>query len=203
MSPQRTLRAASIVGIMTMAFAHGARATDVAVCTDEGRFVIELADSEAPKHVANFLAYVDAAYYSGTVFHRTIPGFVVQGGGVDRELRGRPTLAPVENESSNGLRNVRGSVAAARTQDPNSASAQFFVNLADNTQLDAGAEPGYTVFGRVTEGIQVVERISRLPTGAKGPFPSDVPTRSWRSPRSRGSTPTRSPLCPRTAGTPR
>jgi peptidyl-prolyl cis-trans isomerase A (cyclophilin A) len=175
MNQESTLLAASIAGIMTMAFAHGARATDVAVCTDRGRVVLELADVQAPKHVANFLRYVDMAYYSGTVFHRAVPGFVVQGGGVDRELRGRPTLPPVENESSNGLSNVRGSVAAARTQDPNSAGSQFFVNLEDNTQLDAGAEPGYTVFGRVKEGIQVLDEISRLPTGAKAPFPSDVP----------------------------
>ena len=175
MDQERTLRAASIGGIMTMAFAHGAHATDVAICTDRGRVVLELADAQAPKHVENFLSYVDMAYYSGTVFHRAVSGFVVQGGGVDRKLRGRPTLPPVENESSNGLSNVRGSVAAARTQDPNSASSQFFVNLEDNTELDAGAAPGYTVFGRVKEGIQVLDEISRLPTGAKGSFASDVP----------------------------
>ena len=122
--------------------AHAANATDVAVCTDRGRFVIELADAEAPKHVENFLRYVDMAYYSGTVFHRVVSGFVVQGGGYDRDLRGRPTLPPVANESHNGLHNVRDSVAAARTQDPDSATAQFYVNLKDNTQLDAGTEAG-------------------------------------------------------------
>jgi cyclophilin family peptidyl-prolyl cis-trans isomerase len=153
-----------------------AYATDVAVCTDRGRFVIELADAQSPKHVENFLRYVDMAYYSGTVFHRVVAGFVVQGGGFDRELRGRPSLPPVENESRNGLSNLRGTVAAARTQDPNSATSQFFVNLEDNARLDAGADVGYTVFGRVKEGIEVLDDISRLPTGASGPFPGEVPT---------------------------
>ena len=155
--------------------ARAAAATDVAVCTDRGRFVVELAETQAPKHVENFLRYVDMAYYSGTVFHRVVNGFVVQGGGYDRDLRGRPTLPPIENESRNGLHNVRGSVAAARTQDPNSATAQFYVNLKDNTQLDAGAEEGYTVFGRVKEGFDVLEDIGALPTGAAGPFKADVP----------------------------
>ena len=153
-----------------------AQATDVAVCTDEGRFVIELADAKAPKHVENFLRYVDMGYYTGTVFHRVAPSFVVQGGGVDRKLRGKPTLPSMANESRNGLSNVRGTVAAARTDDPNSANSQFFVNLADNERLDAADELGYTVFGRVKEGLQVLDRISRLPTGASGPFKSQVPT---------------------------
>ena len=151
-------------------------ATDVAVCTDAGRFVIELADAQAPKHVANFLQYVDTGYYTGTVLHRVVPGFVVQGGGVDRQLRPRATLPPVENESRNTLSNVRGSVAAARTADPDSATSQFYVNLAANRALDAGAEPGYTVFGRVREGLAVLDRIGELPTGAAGPFASEVPT---------------------------
>jgi len=150
--------------------------TEVAVCTDQGRFVIELADAQAPKHVETFLRYVDMGYYSGKVFHRVKPGFVVQGGGLDRQLRPGPTLPPVPNESRNGLSNVRGSVAAARTADPDSWTSQFFVNLEDNTALDAGAGGGYTVFGRVKEGIQVVDAISRLPTGAKGALAADVPT---------------------------
>lgn len=151
-------------------------ATEVAVCTDSGRAVIELADEAAPQHVANFLRYVDMGYYSGTVFHRVQPRLFVQGGGLDRELRLRSTLPSVRNESSNGLHNTRGSVAAARTEDPDSARSQFFVNLADNTQLDAGRDLGYTVFGHVKEGIEVFEAISRLPTGAAGPFPAEVPT---------------------------
>jgi cyclophilin family peptidyl-prolyl cis-trans isomerase len=156
--------------------ASAASATDVAVCTDQGRFVIELADEQAPRHVENFLSYVDMAYYSGTVFHRVVDGFVVQGGGFDRDLRGRPTLPGVANESRNGLSNVRSSVAAARTSDPHSATSQFYINLEDNTALDAGADFGYTVFGRVKEGIQIVDAISQLPTAGAGPFTADVPT---------------------------
>ena len=152
------------------------QATEVAVCTDNGRAVLELADEAAPQQVASFLRYVDMGYYSGTVFHRVQSGLFVQGGGLDRELRVRSTLPPVANESSNGLRNTRGSVAAARTEDPDSARSQFFVNLADNTQLDGGREPGYTVFAHVKEGIETFEAIGRLPTGAAGPFPAEVPT---------------------------
>lgn len=151
-------------------------ATEVAICTENGRAVIELADEAAPLHAANFLRYVDMGFYAGTVFHRVQGGRFVQGGGVDRELRPRSTLPPVPNESGNGLRNVRGSVAAARTQDPDSASAQFFVNLADNAQLDGGRDPGYTVFGHVKEGIEVFDAIGELPTRAAGPFSADVPT---------------------------
>jgi cyclophilin family peptidyl-prolyl cis-trans isomerase len=152
-------------------------ASEVAVCTDRGRAVLELADEAAPLNVENFLRYVDMGYYSGTVFHRAVPGFVVQGGGVDRQLRARSTLPPVANESSNGLTNMRGTVAAARTDDPDSARAQFFVNVEDNASLDSsGREAGFTVFGRVKEGIAVFEEISRLPTGAAGPFAADVPS---------------------------
>lgn len=162
---------------LTLALAGigSAQATEVAVCTDRGRAVIELADAEAPQHVENFLRYVDMAYYSGTVFHRAVPKFVVQGGGVDRKLRGRPTLPTVPNESRNGLTNARGTVAAARTADPDSAASQFFVNLEDNPSLDAGSEPGYTVFGRVKEGLEIFDEIGTLPTKPQGPFTSDVP----------------------------
>lgn len=166
------LTAALVATVACSGFAH---ATDVAVCTDQGRFVIELADEKAPKHVENFLRYVDMEFYSNTVFHRVIGGRIVQGGGVDTQLRGRPSLPPVENESRNGLRNVRGSVAAARTQDPNSAASQFFVNLVDNPELDAGSDVGYTVFGRIKDGIDVLDKIGALPTGRQGPFPAEVP----------------------------
>jgi len=151
------------------------QATEVAMCTDSGRAVLELADEAAPQHVASFLRYVDMGYYSGTVFHRVQSGVFVQGGGFSRDLQLRPSLPPVPNESSNGLHNTRGTVAAARTDDPDSAKSQFFVNLADNTQLDGGRDPGYTVFARVTEGIEVFDAIGRLPTGAAGPFRADVP----------------------------
>jgi cyclophilin family peptidyl-prolyl cis-trans isomerase len=151
-------------------------ATEVAVCTESGRAVIELADEAAPQQAANFLRYVDMSYFSGTVFHRVQSGLFVQGGGMDRELRARSTLPPVPNESGNGLSNTRGSVAAARTEDPDSARSQSFVNLADNLQLDGGRNPGYTVFGHVKEGIEVFDAIGRLPTGAAGPFRAEVPT---------------------------
>lgn len=171
MSAARRLPAALLLAVC----AGTTHATEVAVCTDQGRFVIELADAQSPKHVENFLRYVDMAYYSGTVFHRVVPGYVVQAGGVDRKLRTRPTLAPVENESSNGLSNFRSTVAAARSQDPDSATSQFFVNLEDNTRLDASAELGYTVFGRIKDGLPLLDRFSHLPTGAAGPFSRDVP----------------------------
>ena len=158
-------------GLATLAVA-----TEVAVCTDLGALTVELYDEEAPLHSVNFLEYVDQGYYSATVFHRVIAGFMIQGGGFDRQLDRKPTLAPVVNESGNGLGNVRGSLAAARTNDPNSATAQFYVNVADNDQLDGSAgSPGYTVFGRVTQGMEVVDAIAALPTGGVGPFPSDVP----------------------------
>jgi cyclophilin family peptidyl-prolyl cis-trans isomerase len=163
---------AAVAAFLACGAAHAA---EVAVCTDHGRFVIELAEREAPKQVANFLRYVDMSFYSGTVIHRVMPGFVVQGGGLDRKLLGRPTLAPVANESNNGLRNERGTVAAARGQGADTATSQFFVNLEDNPSLDGAHGLGYTVFGHVTQGIQVVDAISRLPTGATGPLKDSVP----------------------------
>lgn len=169
-------RVRALAAVLAACGASSVGATEVAVCTDRGRAVLELADEEAPQHVANFLRYVDMGFYSGTVFHRVQADFVVQGGGLDRELKPRSTLPPVANESRNGLDNERGTVAAARTQDPDSARAQFFVNLVDNTALDAGRDPGYTVFGRVKEGMDVFDAIARLPTGAAGPFPAEVPT---------------------------
>ena len=153
-----------------------AQATEVSMCTDLGALTIELHDEESPLHTANFLEYIDQGYYSGTVFHRVIEGFMVQDGGFDRQLDRKPVLAPVINESGNGLGNVRGAVAAARTDEPNSATAQFFINLVDNDQLDASVgNPGYTVFGRVTEGMEIVDMIGALPTSSVGPFASDVP----------------------------
>jgi len=151
-------------------------AVDVAVCTDAGNLVISLDEEHAPLHTANFLEYVDRGFYQGTVFHRVISGFMVQGGGFDRSLRQKDTLASIENESKNGLSNVRGSIAAARTNDPHSATAQFFINLVDNARLDGSRnEWGYTVFGMVTSGMQSVDDIAALPTRGAGPFPTDVP----------------------------
>lgn len=150
--------------------------TNVAVCTDLGRLTIELEDEKAPQHTENFLAYVDQGFYTDTVFHRVIAGFVVQGGGFDSDLRQKPTRPPVPNESRNGLENTRGTISAARTSDPHSATSQFYVNLNNNEPLNATARDfGYTVFGRVTDGMDVVDAIAALPTGAAGPFGDDVP----------------------------
>lgn len=143
--------------------------------TTQGRFTIELLPEKSPLTVANFLAYVDQGHYDGTLFHRVIPGFMIQGGGFDRALNRKATFPPVANESGNGLENDVGTVAMARTSDPDSATSQFFVNLVRNANLDArGARPGYTVFGKVTKGMDVIERIAKVPTATLGRF-SDVP----------------------------
>jgi cyclophilin family peptidyl-prolyl cis-trans isomerase len=162
--------------LTTLCWVSAATATNVTMCTDVGRVVIELFDEDAPQHVANFLEYTDRGFYGGTVFHRVIEGFVVQGGGFDRELRGKRPSGMVPNESRNGHGNERGALAAARTSDPDSASSQFFVNLSDNSGLNATRrEPGYTVFGQIIEGMEVIDEIASLPTGPSGGFASDVP----------------------------
>jgi cyclophilin family peptidyl-prolyl cis-trans isomerase len=153
----------------------------VALETDMGRIVLELYPDKAPKTVANFLAYVKDGHYNGTVFHRVIGNFLVQGGAYTPDMQQKPERAPVPNEASNGLSNLRGTVAAARrASDATSATAQFFINTVDNRQLDwkgdATAEmSGYCVFGRVVEGMDVIDRIRVVPTDAKPPFPADVP----------------------------
>ena len=157
-------------------WASFSNATNVTMCTDLGRVVIELFDDDAPLHATNFLDYTDRGFYGGTIFHRVIPGFVVQGGGFDKELRGKRPSAPVQNESRNRRKNQRGTLAAARTTDPHSASSQFFVNLNDNEDLNASRqELGYTVFGQVVQGMSVIDMIAELPTGPSGVFSSDVP----------------------------
>ena len=141
----------------------------VRVETSKGAFVIELAEDKAPATVANFLQYVRSGFYDGTVFHRVIPGFMVQGGGLTAELQRKPARPPIVNEAANGVSNLRGTVAMARTADVNSATSQFFVNLVDNTYLDhRDGSPrgfGYCVFGRVVEGMDVVDAIAAVPTG--------------------------------------
>jgi cyclophilin family peptidyl-prolyl cis-trans isomerase len=143
--------------------------------TSKGAIRIELLPHEAPKTVANFLRYVDAGFYADTIFHRVIRGFVVQGGGFTPELELKPTLPPVEIESRNGLENKRGSVAMARSLDRNSATSQFFINLSDNEQLNRSVHSfGYTVFGRVIEGMAVVDRIAGVQISRRGEM-DDVP----------------------------
>jgi cyclophilin family peptidyl-prolyl cis-trans isomerase len=146
------------------------------VDTSRGSFTIALDPMHAPKAVANFIAYARAGHYDGTVVYRVEPGFVIQMGSFEPNGNARPVHAPVPLETANGLKNVRGSVALARQNDPASATAEFFVNLADNPDLDAkpGATPnttGYTVFGRVSDGMDVVDRIAAVPLGGEGPFP--------------------------------
>jgi peptidyl-prolyl cis-trans isomerase A (cyclophilin A) len=143
-------------------------APTVVLSTSLGAIEIELQPDKAPVTVSNFLAYVDAGFYSGTVFHRVIPGFMIQGGGMDATMREKPTRAPIVNEARNGLSNKRGTVAMARTSNPNSATAQFFVNVADNGFLNPGRDAGYAVFGRVTAGMDVVDKIVAVPTKTAG-----------------------------------
>jgi cyclophilin family peptidyl-prolyl cis-trans isomerase len=146
--------------------------------TSLGNITLELDATKAPKSVANFVAYVKDGHYDGTVFHRVIKGFMIQGGGYDEKGYGeKSTKAPVENESTNGLPNLRGTVAMARTNDPHSATAQFFINHSDNDFLNAGARGqwGYAVFGKVVEGMDVVDAIANTPTGRMPPFGQDMP----------------------------
>lgn len=164
--------------------ATAAEAPQVTMETSEGTLVIELYPDKAPVTVANFLQYVDQQFYDGTVFHRVIPRFMIQGGGFTRDYQQKETLAPITNEANNGLRNERGTIAMARTSNPHSATAQFFINTVDNRNLDhRGQNPagwGYAVFGRVIKGMDVVDRISALPTGRgslNGMPAGDVPNR--------------------------
>ena len=148
--------------------------------TNQGNFKIELYPEKAPKTVSNFLYYVDNGFYKETIFHRVISNFMIQGGGFTREMSEKKTQPPITNESNNGLVNSAGAVAMARTNDPNSATAQFFINLIDNNFLNyASPEPssvGYCVFGKIIEGMNVVHKIGQLPTGNSRGF-SDVPIR--------------------------
>lgn len=156
--------------------AHAAEAQLVRVYTNLGTFLIELDSERAPLTVANFLQYVREGHYNGTIFHRVIANFVAQGGGYDQEYVEKPVHASVPNESGNGLSNRRGTVGIARTSNPHSANAQFYINLADNPQLDPQTSRwGYAVFGKVIEGMNVIDEIGASATGNAGPFESDVP----------------------------
>jgi len=136
--------------------------------TSHGSFTIELFPKEAPVTVENFLKYVDDGFFDGTTFHRIVPGFVIQGGGLTPDFQNKQTRAPISNEAKNGLKNKRGSLSMARTSDINSATSQFFVNLADNEFLDHGPRDyGYAVFAQVTEGMDVVDKIAKVKTGRR------------------------------------
>ena len=147
----------------------------VVIKTSKGEIRLELESEKAPVTVKNFLAYVDAGFYDGTIFHRVIDGFMIQGGGFTQDMTQKPTNAPIKNEADNGLKNARGTIAMARTSVVDSATAQFFINLVDNAMLNHGARDfGYAVFGRVTQGLDVVDAIAKVRTGQKGPY-GDVP----------------------------
>lgn len=150
--------------------------THVRFETNMGSFTVELAASRAPLTVANFINYVRSGYYTGAIFHRVIANFVVQGGGFDEKLQPKNAATTVPNESGNGLSNKRGTVGLARGESPHSGNAQFYVNLTDNDDLDpTPLRWGYTVFGKIVEGFDVVERMGHVPTGSMGPFTRDAP----------------------------
>jgi peptidyl-prolyl cis-trans isomerase A (cyclophilin A) len=143
--------------------------------TSHGPFTVELFPKEAPVTVENFLRYVDDGFFDGTIFHRIVPGFVIQGGGLTADFSNKKTRAAISNEAMNGLKNTRGSLSMARTSDVNSATSQFFVNLADNAFLDNSARDyGYAVFGRVTDGMEVIDKIARVGTGRRNGY-TDAP----------------------------
>ena len=156
--------------------AHAWAQPTVQINTNLGPIVVELDSEKAPKSVANFLEYVKSGHYAGTIFHRVINGFMIQGGGMTRAMVEKPTRAPIMNEADNGLKNQIGTIAMARTNDPHSATSQFFINVADNGFLNHTSNNpngwGYAVFGKVTKGMEVVDKIATSPTS-----PGDVPTK--------------------------
>lgn len=176
-----TLLLAALTLSAGVALAADPAAPKVKFATSEGDFVVEVYPDKAPKTVENFLQYVKDKHYDGTIFHRVISNFMVQGGGYDGAYAEKKTRAPVVHEgrealAKGGAKNVVGTLAMARTNDPNSATSQFFINVKDNDFLNPSTQaPGYTVFGKVISGMDVVGKIKSVPTGSGGPFPSDVP----------------------------
>lgn len=161
----------SLAGLLLSAAAFAATAAPrVEMQTTLGKITLELDAAKAPKSVENFLQYARSGQYDGTIFHRVIEGFMIQGGGFTKEMNEKPTKAPIANEAKNGLKNLRGSIAMARRADPHSATAQFFINHRDNPNLDYPAHDGwgYAVFGKVTEGMDVVDKIAKAKTGNRG-----------------------------------
>ncbi len=170
----------ALVFALTLTFnAFAADNPVVRIETNIGNIELELYPDKAPITVANFLRYVDEGFYNGTVFHRVILGFMIQGGGFDTEFLRKPTHDEIDNEAFNGLKNDRGTIAMARTNQPHSATAQFFINTVDNDFLNFTSKSmrgwGYTVFGKVTNGLDVVDKIENVQTGPGGVFPRDVP----------------------------
>ncbi|MFW5431968.1 MAG: peptidylprolyl isomerase [Methylophilaceae bacterium] len=169
-----------LCALFLFAVTHATAATQVEFETNLGNFTVELYPEKAPVTVANFLQYVQDDFYKNTIFHRVINNFMIQGGGFERDLFQKPTRDPIKNEAANGLKNETGTIAMARTQSPNSATAQFFINLKDNAFLDhTGTHPseiGYCVFGKVVSGMDVVKKMAVVPTSRVARF-DDVPTK--------------------------
>ncbi len=173
---RRLVLAGLVAGAMALsplaAQAQQTKTERVQFVTSAGKFTLEVYPDAAPKTVANFMEYVKSGFYSGTIFHRVINGFMVQGGGFDRDMKQKPTRAPIPLEAQNGLKNKAGTVAMARTSDPNSATAQFFINVVDNSSLDYPSPDGngYAVFGKVVEGMDTVDKMKNAPTTSYGPM---------------------------------
>jgi len=169
-----------LIACVLISFSTLADNTLIKMQTSEGDIYLKLYDEKAPQSVANFLQYVNDGFYNGTIFHRVISSFMIQGGGFKQDLQRKTPRAPIENEASNGLKNDRGTIAMARTGDPHSATSQFFINVQDNAALNFTGEQntntwGYAVFGEVVKGMDVVDEIRFKPTGAKLPFRQNAP----------------------------
>lgn len=176
---KRTLVAvAALISLAAFSPAQAASATTrVLLATSEGNIELALDSQKAPVSVKNFVEYVNSGFYNDTTFHRVIPGFMVQGGGFTRDMKQKATRAPIKNEADNGLRNLRGTIAMARTAEKDSATSQFFINVTDNAFLDHGQRDfGYAVFGKVVKGMDVADKISQTQTTNVGPY-QNVPTR--------------------------
>ncbi len=175
----RSIQLIVLIATLLFSLTTNAGNPQVIMKTNFGDITLELYPDKAPKTVQNFLQYVDDGFYKNTIFHRVIQNFMIQGGGFDTAMKQKSTRSPVENEASNGLKNQIGTIAMARTSDPHSATAQFFINVANNTSLNYTAPNqrgyGYTVFGKVTDGMAAVNKIAAIRTGPGGPFRSDVP----------------------------
>jgi cyclophilin family peptidyl-prolyl cis-trans isomerase len=171
----------AVLTLCALSFTAQGKPVNIAMETSLGTIKLELYPDKAPDTVANFVTYAKAGHYNGLVFHRVIKGFMIQGGGYDEQMNQRETRAPVKNEAKNGLSNARGTIAMARTSAPHSATSQFFINHADNVRLDAAQAAdgwGYCVFGKVTEGMEVVDKIGNTETGQLPPFGRDVPVKN-------------------------